>query len=195
MEDIMSLASETIRPHQDKIQNSFNKIKAQIERGVELTNRLNRFAHSSDETPAKIDPVETTEQLIALSSRLARLKNVVLKTGPPEKSDPPLTLVTHPIQLQMALFFCIQCCLDVMPEGGEITISLERKGAKIAIHHTCKGDQAEKIEHVGMIISSANWLELKEISDYLQGTTEIDELNGSVNLFLPEAINEPSDSI
>ena len=195
IEDILSLSSEASIPHQDKIQTSLTKIKTQIERGVELTNRLNRFAHSSDETPAKIDLHETTEQLIALSLRFARLKNVVLKTDPPEKSDQPMPLVTHPVQLQMALFFCIQCCLDVMPSGGEITISLEKKGAKIAIHHTCKDDRAEKIERVGMMTSSANWLELKEILDYLQGTTEIDELNSRVNLFLPEEINETSDSV
>lgn len=195
MEDIMSLSAEASIPHQDKIQNSLTKIKTQVRRGVELTNRLNRFAHSSDETPAKIDLHETAEQLIALSQRFARLKNVVLKTGSPEKSDQPMPLVTHPIQLQMALFLCIQCCLDVMPSGGEITISLEKKGAKIAIHNTCKGDLTERIERVGMIPSSANWSELKEISDYLQGTTEIDEANAVVKLILPEEINETPDSV
>ena len=195
MEDIMSLSAEASIPHQDKIQTSLTKIKTQIVRGVELTNRLNRFAHSSDETSAKIDLNETAEQLIELSQRFARLKNVVLKIHPPENSAQPMPLVTHPVQLQMALFLCIQCCLDAMPSGGRITISFERKGKKITIHNACEGDPAERTERVGMITSSENWSELKEISDYLQGTAEIDEADAVVKLTLPEEINETPDSV
>jgi signal transduction histidine kinase len=194
LEDIMSLESETAMPHQNKIQNSFTKIKTQIDRGVELTNQLNWFAHSADKSPIKIDLFKTTRHLITLCQRFARLKNVVLKTGSPEKSDHTVTLVTHPVQLQMALFYCILCCLDVMSNGGEITIVFERKEEKILIRNICTDDLAGKIEDVNMVTSSGAWLELKKITNYLHGRTEIDGLNGSVNLYLPEEINETSDS-
>ena len=88
MEDIMSISPEAVIKHQEKIQNSLARIKDQIKRGVELTDRLNKFAHSTDETIAKIDLQEAVEHLTTLAQRFARLKNVVLKTGPAEEADP-----------------------------------------------------------------------------------------------------------
>jgi len=80
------------------------RIKDQIERGVGLTDRLNKFAHSTDETLSKIDLQDAIEQLVTLAQRFARLKHVVLKTMTPDHEGPPVTLVTRHVQLQMALF-------------------------------------------------------------------------------------------
>ncbi|MEA1946209.1 MAG: hypothetical protein U9N83_02770, partial [Thermodesulfobacteriota bacterium] len=41
--DIMSISPEAIIKYQEKIQNSMVRIKDQIERGVNLTDRLNKF--------------------------------------------------------------------------------------------------------------------------------------------------------
>ena len=85
MEDIMSISPEAIISYQEKFENSMEKIKDQIKRGVELTDRLNKFAHSTDEAIAKIDLHATIEQLVALSQRFVGLKNVVLKADPLEQ--------------------------------------------------------------------------------------------------------------
>ena len=103
MGDIISISPEAIVKYQEKIQNSIVRIKDQIERGVNLTDRLNKFAHSTDVTLAKIDLQETIEQLVTLAQRFARLKHVELKTVPPSQEGPPVTLVTRQVQLQMAL--------------------------------------------------------------------------------------------
>jgi len=140
MGDIISISPEAVIKYQEKIQTSLVRIKDQIERGVNLTDRLNKFAHSTDETLSKIDLQETIEQLISLAQRFARLKHVVLKTVPLNQEGQPVTLVTRHIQLQMALFASLECCFTVMSAGGEINIGIHKNKEKNAVHVVCKGD-------------------------------------------------------
>ena len=114
MGDIISISPEAVVKHQEKIQNSIVRIKEQIERGVNITDRLNRFAHSTDEIIVKIDLLETIEQLVTLAQRFARLKHVVLKTLRPNQESPAVTLVTRHVQLLMALFASLECCFTVL---------------------------------------------------------------------------------
>ena len=52
MEDIFALCRDQQIPHQDKFTRSLTTIKEQVKRGVELSTRLNRFAHSMDDPGA-----------------------------------------------------------------------------------------------------------------------------------------------
>jgi len=188
MEDIMSISPEAVISYQEKFQNSLVKIKNQIKRGVELTNRLNKFAHSSDEALSKIDLHETIEQLIAISQRFARLKNVVLKIAPPNQSVQPTTLVTRPVQLQMALFAAIECCLNAMTAGGIINIGLDKSKEKYAVRVICEGDLPGKSEFVDNLSAFEKWPVLQKIAAFLEGSVELDEFAHGIVLFLPEQL-------
>lgn len=188
MEDIMSISPEAVISYQEKFNNSLAKIKNQIKRGVELTDRLNKFAHSSDEALSKIDLHETIEQLIAISQRFARLKNVVLKIAPPNQSVQPTTLVTRPVQLQMALFAAIECCLNAMPDGGVINIGFDKSKAKNAVHVLCEGDLPGKSEFVDNLSAFEKWPVLQKIAAFLEGSVELDESAHGIVLFLPEQL-------
>lgn len=182
MEDIISLSPEGSIPHEEKIQKSLARIKDQIRRGVGLTERLNRFAHCTDESPAKVDLIEMVERLIALSERFVRQKNVVLKMPPRERSDLQMNVVTHPVLLQMALFECIQCCLDEMPSGGEITIEFQKNGEKTTIKILRESHVADSIA------SSGRWPALQEIAGEIKAIAEPDESGRGIRLTLPEKI-------
>jgi len=184
MEDIMSLSPEALISYQEKFKNSLSKIKDQINRGVELTDRLNKFAHSSDETIAKIDLNEIVEQLIKLSQRFARLKNVVLKTDPRQRSDQPVIIETFPVQLQMALFACIDSCLNVIPSGSEIFIRSHKKGEKYAVHVACEGNISSQTDLARRILTSDQWPELEGIVAALGGSVELDSSGPGIWLFL-----------
>jgi len=188
MEDIISISPEAIILYQDKIQKSLDRIKNQIIRGVELTDRLNRFAHSTDENIAKIDLPEFIEQFIALSQRFARLKNVALITVPAEQPDQSITIVSRLIQLQMALYTGVECCLNTMPAGGEIRIGLKQSKEKVAVQVLCKGDLPEESEFIHNISASEKWQDLQEISAGLGGSVEVDESAHGIVLFLPDEI-------
>jgi len=189
MGDIIAISPEAIIKHQEKMQNSLVRIKDQIERGVELTDRLNKFAHSTDETMAKIDLQETIEQLITLAQRFARLKHVVLKTVPPNQEGPPITLVTRHIQLQMALFASLECCFTVMSAGGEINIGIRKTKGKNTVHVVCKGDLPSQSEFVRNISESEKWPVLQEIAACLEGSANLDETEHGIVLRFPEEIS------
>jgi hypothetical protein len=188
MGDIISISPEAVIKYQEKIQTSLVRIKDQIERGVNLTDRLNRFAHSTDETIAKIDLQETIEQLITLAQRFARLKLVVLNTVPPDHEGPPVTLVTRHVQLQMALFASLECCFTVMTAGGEINIGIRKLEGKNAVHVVCKGDLPEQSEFSRNISESKNWQALQEIATCLQGSAHLDEIEHGIVLCFPDEI-------
>ena len=189
MGDIMSISPEAIIKYQEKMQNSMVRIKDQIERGVGLTDRLNKFAHSTDETLSKIDLQETIEQLITLAQRFARLKHVVLKTVPTNQEGQPITLVTRHIQLQMALFASLECCFTVMSAGGEINIGLGKNKGKNAVHVVCKGDLPVQSEFARNISESEKWPVLQEIAACLEGSANLDEIEHGIVLRFPEEIS------
>ena len=189
MEDIMSISPEAIIKHQEKIKNSMVRIKDQIERGVGLTDRLNKFAHSTDETLSKIDLQETIEQLVTLAHRFARLKHVVLKTVLPSQEGQPVTLVTRHVQLLMALFASLECCFTVMSAGGEINIGIRKNKGKNAVHVVCKGDLPGQSEFVRNISESENWAALQEIAACLEGSANLDETEHCIVLMFPEKIS------
>ena len=188
MGDIISISPEAVIKHQEKIQNSIVRIKDQIERGVNLTDRLNKFAHSADETLSKIDLQETIEQLVTLAQRFARLKHVVLKTVRPNQEGPPIILVTRHVQLQMALFASLECCLTVMPAGGEINIGIRNLGEKNNVHVVCKGNLPVQSEFARNICESENWPVLQEIVARIKGSAHLDETEHGIVLRFPEDI-------
>ncbi len=188
MEDIMSISPEALITHQEKVQNSLNKIKDQVERGVNLTDRLNKFAHSSDEAVGEVDLYRTVEQFVALSQRFARLKNIIIKTDFPGQPGPGAILITRPIQLQMVLFAAIECCFSAMPTGGIIHIGLEQHPEKSVIRVLCEGDLPEKTEFENNLSSFERWPVLQKITAALNGSAGLAEFAYGLVLSLPNEI-------
>jgi len=183
MEDILSMARETPIPHEGKLQKVLTSIQDQVHRGVELTLRLNKFAHSPDHSTATIDLNELVQQMIDLSQRFARLKNIVLKAY---SADQPLTIITRPVQLQMALFTCIECCLNRMPAGGQIHVRPQKRGEQFVIHIFCKGELPGTTAFARDVSTSGEWPEVQETLASLAGTAELDESAPGITLSLPE---------
>ena len=188
MEDLMALSRETPIPHREKFQKALATVKVQIQRGVEITDRLNRFAHSPDAEITRIDLHETAEQLVALASRFARLKNVSLHTGP---SGPPLAVVTCPVRLLMALFGCIECCLHAIPLGSKIYIRPQKKGETYALQIACEGDFPKPADLAQSMAAADRWPDLEQTVASLGGSVELDAAGPGIWLLLPEALPRP----
>ena len=189
MEDIMSISPDAVVSYHEKFETSLGKIKDQIKRGIELTDRLNKFAHSSDKRTEKIELHNTIEQLVALAQRFAKLKNVTLNTDLSERLDQSAFIETHPVQLQMALFAAIECCLSAMPDGGVIHIGIDERKEQNAVYILCKGDLPDGHEFAGNLRASDKWPALKEIAAFLKGSVECDESEYSIVLFLPDEVS------
>ena len=83
MEDLLALSQEATFPQRDRFVRCLTTIAAQTKRGVELSGRLNRFAHSPDQDIATVDLNDILEQVVFLSGRFARLKGVTLRPASP----------------------------------------------------------------------------------------------------------------
>lgn len=189
MEDIMSISPEAVLSYQDKFKISLGKIQDQINRGVELTDRLNKFAHSSDIAITKVDLHKIIDQIVGLSQRFARLKNVVLSTYSPEPSVKQVIIETLPVQLQMALFTAIECCLNAMSAGGTIKLTIKENKEKHAVHFLCQGNLPEKSEFGHNLSTLENWPPLQALAASLKGSVETDESLPGIVLFLPDEIS------
>ncbi|MBW2239862.1 MAG: hypothetical protein JRD87_05140 [Deltaproteobacteria bacterium] len=187
MEDILDVTENGAFSHKDKFTKSINRIRGQIQRGIDITTRLNRFAHSPDHCPSSLDLNEITEQMVLLASRFARLKNVVLESSP---SDPPLIIRSDPVSLEMALFESIGILLDVIDSGGKITLSPRKIQDKyvlgVGYEHTVLPEE----ESLAEMSSTERWESLQEIIAHLGGTAKTFGPAPEILLYLPESIDD-----
>lgn len=182
MEDIISISPEAATLHQDKIQNSLTRIKDQVKRGVELTGRLNKFAHSSYESPAEIDLYTMIEQIVALAVRVARNRKAVLKVYPPDQS---IYIVTCPVRLQRTLFECIECCLNLLDSGGQINIYPKPGHENCQVYFACQDGLPTKMFYGDDIALSQKWLILQDVAASINGLVEAVESESGILLTLP----------
>jgi signal transduction histidine kinase len=187
MEDILDITENGIFPHKDKFVKSLNRIHGQIQRGIDVSSRLNRFAHSSDHCPASLDLNEITEQMVLLASRFARLKNVVLESSP---SDPPLIIKSDPVSLEMALFESIEILLNIIGSGGKITLSPRKIQSKCVLGVGYENTVLPEEDFLAKISSTERWTSLQEIMAYLGGTAKVFGLAPEILLYLPESIDD-----
>jgi C4-dicarboxylate-specific signal transduction histidine kinase len=131
MEDLLSLCRESSFPYQEKFGKVLGTIQEQVRRGVELTTRLNRFAHSMDAPVAEIEVGAFLEQMAFLTQRFARLKRLELEVLPAEQ---PITIRTDPFRLQLILAACLDHLFGLVKEGGRIGLRPRLEGANVAIH-------------------------------------------------------------
>ncbi len=186
IQDILMLSGESALPHQDKLNDALCTINEQIERGGELTSRLNRFAHDPDEPITSVDLNELAAQLVALCARFARLKKIELDFA---SSDAPLIIRTSPIGFQITLFAGIECCFDAMPSGGRITIRVDTGNGEKRITIACDGT-----DPAGDLFSKAlgegpRWVLFVDQVEALAGRLELDGPARSLSLFLPEVMD------
>ena len=183
IEDLLSLSPETSGTHREKIQKALGTVQNQVQRGVELTDRLNRFAHTPDHPTARIDLRDALEHLTALAQRFARLKQVLLRQTAP--SD-PIHLETRPLELQMALFHGVACCLDLLPADSELE-ALPRPAEKGAtVEFRCRTAQPKAGNFAEGVAASVNWTALQESAAALGGCVTVDSAASAITLFVAD---------
>lgn len=186
MEDILGVTEDGTFPHKDKFIKSLNRIHRQIQRGIDITSSLNRFAHNPDRCPASLDLNEITDQMVLLASRFARLKNVVLESDP---SDPPLNIKSDPIWLIMALFESIEILLGVIDSGGKIILSSQKKQNRCVLSVGCENTDLSEEDALDKIPSTERWTSLQETMACIGGTATTFGRYPQILLYLPESID------
>lgn len=130
VEDIIGLSPADAVPNREKILRSLTRIADQVNRGVDLSTRLNGFAHSPDATSAEVDLSRVLDQIAYLSRRFTRVRGVSVEVEP---SASPVMLVTDPLGIQMLIFGCIDALADVAGKGATVRISPGRSADGVAV--------------------------------------------------------------
>lgn len=183
MEDLMQLCPDSAVPHADRMLSALTTIKEQIQRGVDLTVRLNCFAHEPGEVIKAVDLTDQIEHFIALSQRFARLRNVVLKIDPPNR---PIQIETRAVQLQMLLFAGIECCLQVMEKGGQICLRPRQEDGKNLIHILCQGGDLNQTSFAESLGRYEEWPALRKFAEILGGSADLNVSAQGISIDLPK---------
>jgi hypothetical protein len=184
MGDLLSLIGNDAFPHQERFVRALATIETQTKRGVELSNRLNRFAHSPDEAVARVELNEVLGQVICLSERFARLKGVTLSLNPCPEGLPVLV---SPMRLQMAVFGCLECCWGSMTAGGSIALSVAQRGPEAIIRFACESGADVTEALVGWFSDAEASQTMQEIAESLKSRIECSTPEPGLELILPVA--------
>ena len=131
IDDMLVAAKQGVPVDEKKLQRSSQKIAMQLERGKELIKRLNKFAHSSDNAVAEIQLNDLLQAIVALSQRLAGLKEMSLEYKPDLVEA--ITFNTNPYHLQQAIFTCFQIFMINPADNRIVAITAGRSESKIVI--------------------------------------------------------------
>jgi signal transduction histidine kinase len=129
MEDLLALDKHPF-PYREKFVKSLASVRAQVNRGMEIGEDLNRFAHSMDQPRTRLEINEALRQFASLMQRFVRLRKAQLTVEP---DDAPLEIETDVFRLQMIFAACVEYCLLCSAIGGTITLHAYRTDKGIAI--------------------------------------------------------------
>jgi C4-dicarboxylate-specific signal transduction histidine kinase len=130
LSDLMSLSPEGSFPHREKFQRVLGNINDQVKRGVDISGRLNQFAHSMDEPLAAVNLAELLDRLVLLMRRLAKRRGIELTA---QASDRGLVIMSDPFRLQLVLATVIEHLTGALESGGSIILQAQGAPPEVAI--------------------------------------------------------------
>ena len=172
MEDLLALQKDLPAQLQERLSRVANNINQQVQRGVDLATRLNAFAHGPDQTIAEVDLNLVADQVICLSQRFARLKNVSLKALTQNR---PVILVTDPLKIQMLIFECIDLLLSAVETKTTIRLQpVQRTDGSVMLEFSSEETKQEENRQITDLGTSPRWAVLKEVAQSLNGAIQTD---------------------
>ena len=184
LSDLITLCQEGSFPHKDKFQRVLGNINDQVKRGVDITARLNQFAHSMDEPLAQVKVADLLERVVLLMRRLAKRKGIELKAEAPDRD---LSLRSDPFRLQLVLASVIEHLAESLEPGGGIILQAQSSPQEVTVLLEIQGNT--KGEWQGL----ANTLfpTLKEILKLLQARLAISSAPAQEGVIMTISAAEP----
>ena len=121
IEDLTLMAERGMPVPPERLQKAAHSIQGQIRRGDAIVKNMNAFAHSTDEENREVDLVDLVELIVALSRRMADMKQVGLTAGDLE----PVAVVANPFDLMRLLHSSMEAALDAMSPGDALAVGVK----------------------------------------------------------------------
>lgn len=129
LDDLLAVESSVL-PGADRLAKITAGIEERVAAAAEMANHLGRFAHRMDQALASFSVNEVVGEVVFLTRRFARLKNIDLIMDPAPELPP---LHSNPSLLQFVVFSVIMPMLDHLDKGGAVRITTGLTAGRIRL--------------------------------------------------------------
>ena len=134
LEDLAFMqSSKGIPLDPEKVGSVSKKVAVQIQRADGIIKRMNKFAHSVDQSTTSVDICDVVALVAALSERFAANKGVTLET---QLSDSPVIVITHPFYLENLVWHLIVMAMEATGKDKKIGLVIEGTDSGAVIRFT-----------------------------------------------------------
>ena len=130
LEDVTLMEARGIPLDPEKLKKISGKVLAQVKRANGITQNMNRFAHSVDETIKRVDIADTLGFMIILSSRFSDMKRVSFTM---DSGSDRIEITTNPFLLQNVIWLCLDYIMNRANSGDTVPISVEDHNSDVLI--------------------------------------------------------------
>lgn len=133
VEDLL-LAAEKGRPlDSSRLKELAGRLKAQVRRGKEIVENMNRFAHSVDEPVNSLDLRDLLTLTVSLARRIVSMKEFEVEV---EKVGKAVHVRTDPFLLQNLVWLCLDFLMEAGSSPDSIRLIPEEAGDEARIRFT-----------------------------------------------------------
>ncbi len=164
IEDLMAIGQKNGRMPTEKLMKTLAKIADQVHRGVELSTRLNEFAHAADQDAASVELNTAVERVVSLSQRFARLKRVRLEA---HQKDAERAVFTDPLGFLMLMFSGIELLMNHVGENGLISVKPSPAQGDIVGIFALPADITKPLLDANAVMETESFRYLRELAGNL----------------------------
>ncbi|MEF2230596.1 MAG: sensor histidine kinase [Pseudodesulfovibrio sp.] len=142
IDDFTRMAERGMPIAPERLKKAAGSILGQIRRGDAIVRNMNAFAHSTDEETREADLAELVSLIVALSTRMAEMKQVRLTVGDLE----PVVLSANPFDLMRLLHSSMAAALDAMSPGDTLAAGVRPAPDGAVFTLTAGGRAAPRVD-------------------------------------------------
>jgi hypothetical protein len=154
MEDLLESAKPRDEAFEERLRKALSGIRKQVGRGIELSDGLNRFAHTLDGPETLLPPNDVARLVVFLMRRSARSSQIdlALRENCAAVSRGPV-----PSRFLLAACACLEQLLKGMSSGGTLEIHPEETEGGVALRISAKGEQPRDVPPGGSMSAPPGW--------------------------------------
>lgn len=155
-------------------------VQKHVSRGDGIIKKMNRLAHSIDQTVTSVDPAEIINLFISLTDRLTAMRSVAVV---PKLHENTIRIKTSPFLLLNLLWLCLEFAMEAASGAQRIELSTEQTATGLTIGFKQLSGFSDK--HALDFPSERE----KSLLDLLEAGLTVNPAGEEILLTLPENIN------
>jgi C4-dicarboxylate-specific signal transduction histidine kinase len=130
LEDFTLMAERGVPLDNARLKKLAATVMNHVSRGDGIIKKMNRLAHSIDETVATVELAEIIKLFVSLTDRLTVMRSVAVEPKLPESN---IKIKTSPFLLLNLLWLCLEFAMDAGAGTKRIELVAERTGSGLTI--------------------------------------------------------------